>query len=891
MPVASCLRACFKEVRVAITIRREKYPPGNAGQDFVHRCGTGTARSLATNANKIAFMMWLSTLACSTTETTDITVLQVLALSFTRPDISRLQLQPLCDSYRLALGKTVDKAEVQAAVASKLNFKTSPEARLVRCQNEKKTSYEKRCDQAFRSVTNPIVASIVDRLTAQWPCEIPTAATLSSVSNTSTYLNIEMVLAKVRPKFSTWFYNLQFFRYLKSIDRIVSALPLIPMQVPNPWLVYTSRIPTRTVRHVTRQALFASEGPAVLASTTCNIGQNWIDSSSDPSSGTMRLSALIAQIRASGGNSVYENAYVPDLEASALELQKARSHHHLITHDRIHLDLADHLETCVNQVAHIYSMLSSAVLPGSGPHLDRGTALCSVYQWPRISPVFFVQHLKRSRWSLLNKAWQHAIVEYGLALTALQRAERLVSVSRSGSDVDMISELRNTAHVNWSPIEYPDSLLLEVESGILVREVQEQIAGQMRDPGGNTVMQLNMGKGKSSIIAPIVAAALADGSQLVRVVVAKPQSKQMAQMMISKLGGLLDRRVYYMSFCRTIKTSAAAVSAINSMLHECMLEGGILLVQPEHILSFKLMALEVGIRGEHRDSQSLLRMQDFFNDSSRDVVYESDENFSVKFELIYTMGTHRAVDMSTERWLCIHEILDLMRKFSQSTADKLPGSVHCLPRTRILKPDAEDHLFGVIASHNCNTGLRGFSIARQSQAVGDAVLTYITKVNLTQQEIDTVEHGGAGSLWIDSTKSILLLLRGLFAAGVLSFVFAQKRWRVNYGLHDTRKPPTKLAVPFRAKDMPSPRSEFSHPDVIIMLTTLSYYYGGLSEDNLAAAFEHLSRSDHADTEYDLWVQDAHGMPTAFAQLEGINLRDKHQFTTQLLMPAKICSAG
>ncbi|TKA74099.1 hypothetical protein B0A55_11065 [Friedmanniomyces simplex] len=320
-----------------------------------------------------------------------------------------------------------------------------------------------------------------------------------------------------------------------------------------------------------------------------------------------------------------------------------------------------------------------------------------------------------------------------------------------------------------------------------------------------------------------------------------------------------------------------------------MLEGGILLVQPEHILSFKLMALEVGILGEQKDSQSLLRMQDFFNDSSRDVVDESDENFSVKFELIYTMGPHRAVDMSTERWLCIHEILDLIRKFSQSTADKLPGSLElthcmpgCFPRTRILKPDAEDHLFGVIASHICNTGLRGFPIARQSQAVRDAVLTYITKLNLTQQEIATVEHGGAGSLWIDSTKSILLLLRGLFAAGVLSFVFAQKRWRVNYGLDDTRKPPTKLAVPFRAKDMPSPRSEFSHPDVIIMLTTLSYYYGGLSEDNLAAAFDHLSRSDQADTEYNWWVRDAHGMPAAFAQLEGINLRDKHQFTTELL---------
>ena len=41
------------------------------------------------------------------------------------------------------------------------------------------------------------------------------------------------------------------------------------------------------------------------------------------------------------------------------------------------------------------------------------------------------------------------------------------------------------------------------------------------------------------VIVPIGAAALADASRLVRVIVAKPQSKQMFQMLVSKLGGLL----------------------------------------------------------------------------------------------------------------------------------------------------------------------------------------------------------------------------------------------------------------------------------------------------------------------------------------------------------------
>src|SRR3954462_9724060 len=102
-------------------------------------------------------------------------------------------------------------------------------------------------------------------------------------------------------------------------------------------------------------------------------------------------------------------------------------------------------------------------------------------------------------------------------------------------------------------------------------------------------MQLNMGEGKSSVIVPITAAALADGKQLVRVFVGKPQSKQMAHILVSRLGGLQDRRVVYLPISRSLHLDLSAVSRIRQMLKTCAAEGGVLLVQPEHILSFKLM--------------------------------------------------------------------------------------------------------------------------------------------------------------------------------------------------------------------------------------------------------------------------------------------------------------
>lgn len=142
-------------------------------------------------------------------------------------------------------------------------------------------------------------------------------------------------------------------------------------------------------------------------------------------------------------------------------------------------------------------------------------------------------------------------------------------------------------------------------------------------------------------------------------------------------------------------------------------------------------------------------------------------------------------------------------------------------------------------------------------------------------EINKVE-GYVATGFFNHVKPMLLLLRGLIAGGLLAFAFGQKRWRVNYGLTPTRVPPTRMAVPYTAKDNPSARSEFSHPDVVIVLTSLSYYYSGLEDEDLFVALGHLLRSDQADAEFQMWVQDAPSTPLAFTTLRGINLKDRHQ---------------
>ena len=102
------------------------------------------------------------------------------------------------------------------------------------------------------------------------------------------------------------------------------------------------------------------------------------------------------------------------------------------------------------------------------------------------------------------------MIEFGLAITTLHKAQRLVALL--DNPVGFNEEFQHVGHTNWDPYEFPEILLLEAENGILVRKVQADIAAHMMQPpdAQNTVMQLNMGEGKSTIIVPMVAVAQSD---------------------------------------------------------------------------------------------------------------------------------------------------------------------------------------------------------------------------------------------------------------------------------------------------------------------------------------------------------------------------------------------
>ncbi|KAL4861979.1 hypothetical protein BDV12DRAFT_207643 [Aspergillus spectabilis] len=857
--------------------------------DFIsaHWCGFHQLLcSETTRPNKYQVMIWLSALAFS--DKIPIAVLETLAAFYVVPTMEACR-PPSRPSFQPTKGYMPDKNVLKSQIHSVKRGET-PGSSHVPSHGESYRAFKSRIKITRSRNRTQVLNNFVAGLCTQWPTATPSATSSQGSREFNDYYDSQEAMAIAQRSFLDWHDNRELRDYLERVASVFSDQPVQIVAVPPSPFSTPAQAPLRkcgfiSIDDVLNQSLGT---PPVLATESPGL-ENLLHAGPASVQPALRLLPLVMTLGLQA-KSDYESQYVKQLRDSTKSLQE-KGHADQVTLHRDELEnvTCDYLLRCethfrkIHDAIHARMVLSGAADQESPVYHAILKLLTDINMAPRFSPELFLQQLMRKRWSQLPMGWKACFVTYGLSITALQRAKRLVSLV--GHREELVRELQNPGHSNWDPYEFPESLLLEIENGLLIRNVQEQIARQMRNikPGHNAVMQLNMGEGKSSVIVPIVAAALADGSCLVRVLVAKPQSRQMFQMLVSKLSGLLGRRVYRLPVSRSLRISETEASEMERMCLECMEEGGVLLVQPEHILSLKLMCLECFVTGREAVGHCLMRTLELFRTSSRDVVDESDENFSVKFELIYTMGSQRALELSPQRWTLTQQLLDLLRRYAPAIKSKFPESIEiheqrpgAFPRIRLLHHNAALELSKMIADHICNNGIDSLPISRQPEVTRRAIFSYFLNLDLSAQEIAAVEGDSATSFWTASTKDPLLLVRGLLACGALASCLSQKRWRVNYGPDNSRNPPTRLSVPYRAKDNPAPRSEFSHPDVVVVLTCLSYYYAGLNDDDLVAAFHHLLKSDQADTEYQIWINDAPDLSHAYYQLGGINLEDRHQ---------------
>ncbi|KAG9122623.1 hypothetical protein FRC07_000929, partial [Ceratobasidium sp. 392] len=795
---------------------------------------------------------------------------------------------PTHPSYHLSDKHKPTSDRIQAIIsANVLGFASTPAHNLARFPNEATESWTRRQREYYNSNISRHTAELTQTWANSWP-----DSPLVPVSTYSLWFNLSSCLEQVRHYFMSCSRNLELLTHLRMVENILASCSrtdgldfrLIPSGLDRP----TRQLPQSPpfvgqprLEELMQQRL-CPESRNVSPITTLSASKD-----KGLPADTTRLEELLANFRNLSGHPLHQ-LYGKDLEASRTELEKVDN---TITPNQLpsvrrllknRQGYRSHLKAAFQEIG--------ALL---GPCNPTETAVSAAGIWPRITPRTILGRLALWARATTPPAWLNIFVEYARAYVEYQRSHRLIILATQNKREEFYKELdfmsESTTYYN-----HPDWLL--IDGNFSIRSIQTQVANEMISPssGSNTILQLNMGEGKSSVIVPIIAASLADSSQLVRVVVLKPLWRQMLHLLVSRLGGLVNRRVHYLPFSRNVRVDHERAKQILNLYIECMREGGILLVQPEHILSFKLMGIdrlissaspqEAGVANELHD------MQQWLSNNTRDILDESDEILHVRYQLVYTVGEQLPLEGHPDRWTTTQQVLPLVAKhiarLKQKYLDKLKCEVHPggqFPLLRIM-PDSDEvvaELIQSVASDAMAGQVPNLNFGLLSQKTRENILNFLIKKDLPEDAFTLLED------FEPPVRNGLLLLRGLLACGILVFALRDKHYRVDYGLHLSR---SLLAVPYHAKDIPSLRAEFGHPDVAIVLTCLSYYYHGLTNDQLGICFELLYKLDNPALEYEQWVRGNKAIPLQLRQLSGVNLKDQEQFTVKLL-PAFSCNSA
>ncbi|TVY49278.1 hypothetical protein LOCC1_G002062 [Lachnellula occidentalis] len=496
--------------------------------------------------------------------------------------------------------------------------------------------------------------------------------------------------------------------------------------------------------------------------------------------------------------------------------------------------------------------------------------------WPVITPISILETLRSTLQVSFGTNMKEYIVLYALSITNIQRLIRMEEASLNKNEQRLIEEQNSRPHSNWAPIDRSDWLLLELDSNILIRPGQVDVALATISPASraNSVLQMNMGQGKTSCIMPMAAAVLGDGRNLLRVVVPKALLLQTAQLLHARLGGLLGRELKHIPFSRKTSTDERTIQLFDRIHKDIQKSCGVILALPEHLLSFKLSGLQRLSDSLIPEAKTMVNVQSYLNRFSRDILDEADYILAIRTQLIYPSGSQKTVDGHPHRWETIEALLKIVESNLFNLRKKFPQSIEVVQSTQgrfpvvyFLRKDVEDAMISRLVDeiYRGRTSILPEDLTKSDRlAIRDFISQPNVALNVRQQISRLLPEKPA-------VKQAVHLLRGLLVHRILLMTL-KKRWNVQYGLHPLRDP---MAVPYHAKGTPSDQAEWGHPDVAILLTCLAFYHGGLNIAQLRQTLEHVLKSDDPSQVYDSLSQSS-SLPDSLRDWGSINIDDEAQ---------------
>jgi hypothetical protein len=452
------------------------------------------------NLSAFDIMVWLSTMAYA--ESADMNVIQVLAAVYKDSEYATIH-PPSVPVFKLAAGNTWRRDEIQSLIECETSsFDGSIESKLPKHYYETEQQHISRIKSEFDNSKHAAIQSFVVTLQRQWPVRRPLSPNSAAISK---YLHVAAAMKTITVKYEDWYNNLRFSQYLEQISTLCARHAVTPVNQIHYYLSKPIKKETLSfvLRKLTPEDVFAATPPFISSLEVPCEPKTPVPAQSHPANGSSnqdkleKLCRSLQHLTASRS----EHDYVEQLRASCAALSER------VDSGPEPPDVAAGFSALLQKYicdCKIFFERFNQVLTRSvnNNSLFSDQIALSTNHSIRIAPQFWLSQLHRDRFESLSNAWKSIIIKYGMAITHLHRAARLVALS--DKPVDLCEELSHVGHSNWDPLQFPETLLLEAESGIMIRKEQEFIASHMRSPknGDNAVLQLLMGGGKSSTIVP-----------------------------------------------------------------------------------------------------------------------------------------------------------------------------------------------------------------------------------------------------------------------------------------------------------------------------------------------------------------------------------------------------
>jgi hypothetical protein len=409
-----------------------------------------------------------------------------------------------------------------------------------------------------------------------------------------------------------------------------------------------------------------------------------------------------------------------------------------------------------------------------------------------------------------------------------------------------IQELQ--VHRKYNPYDYPQWLAFEYDQGLQIRPEQEIIIDGILS-SNNSVVQLNMGLGKTRVIVPCLILELSRRKKIPRVYFLSSLLDEGFDYLHNTLtSGVFAKKLFRYPFTRDVTLSIEQATVLLASLKHCESVGGSVILSPEHSLSLLLKAFELE---EYVDVMKIPeKIREAEGLAFADIYDEVDEMMLPNQELIYAEGSPIALQSGPRRWGAVFSLLYTLRHHVEVDFFKRQG---CATFESSNFPIDEFHSFQLHPGKQLEKFVTILLkkivhslFCTKSKSASLSTLNWMKEIK-SKKLIDRLEDFiinpctsanilNESDLLHQDYFQDLLVLRGLLGYEILIHCL-KLRHNIDYGVVANHK--TLMAIPFRAANLPKLRSEFAQPDCSVVFTVLSYYNVGLTRAQVMETFSSL----------------------------------------------------